>query len=108
MPVFTYDHVTVLQVHDGDTFWVTIDLGLRITSTQKIRVRGVNAPELPTPEGIASRDWLKALLAPGTALKLASHSWTYDRLECDVTLSDGSDLAAAMLAAGVAVPAHRE
>jgi endonuclease YncB( thermonuclease family) len=108
MPVYTYDHVTVLQVHDGDTFWALIDLGLRITTSQKIRVRGVNAPELPTPEGNASRDWLKALLPPGTLIRLVSHSWTYDRLECDVTLADKTDLAAAMVLAGVAVPAHRE
>jgi len=43
---------TVVDVHDGDTITVDIDLGLDvILRAQKIRLRGIDAPELSTPDG---------------------------------------------------------
>jgi micrococcal nuclease len=34
------------NVVDGDTIDVTLDLGLHLTSTQRVRILGVNCPEL--------------------------------------------------------------
>ena len=36
---------------DGDTFWVRIDLGFRFWIRQKLRLSGLDAPELNTREG---------------------------------------------------------
>jgi hypothetical protein len=37
--------------------WVNIDLGDQFWITQKVRLQGVNAPELDTPESIAAKDY---------------------------------------------------
>ena len=111
--IYAYPYATVTRVHDGDTFWVDIDLGLRLHTEQKVRVRGVNAAELgdPDPEkkrkADEARDWLTVKLPAGTPVQLVAHAWTYDRLECDVMLKDGSNLAQDILDADMAVRAHR-
>lgn len=48
----------VINVHDGDT--ITVKLGW-----QKVKVRlcGIDAPELSQPLGVQSRDYLRSLLA---------------------------------------------
>ena len=56
----------VIDVHDGDTVTLNIDLGFGvILQNQKLRFAGINAPELTganATAGAASRDWLKAKL----------------------------------------------
>lgn len=58
-----YYTAKVTDVYDGDTVTVDISLGFDIVlSNQKIRLYGINAPELKGHErkkGIISRDWLK-------------------------------------------------
>ena len=53
----------VVSVYDADTITVNIDLGFGIwTFKQKIRLFGIDAPEMRGPEradGIVSRDWLR-------------------------------------------------
>jgi len=60
-------HVTA--VYDGDTITVDIDLGLGVwLKKQKIRLYGINTPELRggTPEtkakGREARDWLRTII----------------------------------------------
>jgi endonuclease YncB( thermonuclease family) len=52
----------VLRVVDGDTLDVEIDLGFRMTRQERIRLLGVNCPEMNTKEGVsamyAARDWV--------------------------------------------------
>lgn len=68
MSDYTYDAV-VKSVHDGDTVTLDMDLGLDVhLSDFKVRLAGINAPELPTPEGKAAREFLAALLPAGTAI----------------------------------------
>jgi micrococcal nuclease len=53
----------VLDVHDGDTITVDIDLGLDVQLRgQKVRLRGIQSPELNTDEGKAAQRYLEALL----------------------------------------------
>lgn len=40
----------VLEVYDGDTITVEIDLGFDIKMERKIRLYGINAPEMRGPE----------------------------------------------------------
>ena len=52
----------VTSVYDGDTITVAIDLGFDIVKTEKIRLHGINAPEVRGSEryeGLKSRDALR-------------------------------------------------
>jgi endonuclease YncB( thermonuclease family) len=59
--------------HDGDTVRIDVDMG-RGTWWRRANVRlaGLNAPELGTPGGIPSRDFLRSLLPVGTPVSLES------------------------------------
>jgi len=60
--MFEYN-ATVTSVFDGDTITVDIDLGFGlIFSNQKIRLLGINAPEINSDKkekAIEVRDWLR-------------------------------------------------
>lgn len=103
------------QVHDGDTVYLSIDLGFDhlIESHDwnghprlACRIFGINAPELSTDPGKAARDYAVGLLPVGTIVQVVSHG--YDkyggRFDGTITLPDGRDFATVMLAASQAVP----
>ena len=52
----------VERVIDGDTFWVRIDLGFRFWIRQKLRLRGLDAPELNTKEGEKTKQFVEGEL----------------------------------------------
>ncbi len=56
----------VISVYDGDTCTTDIDLGLGVwMRNEKLRLYGINAPELlgpERPEGLQSRDYLRSLI----------------------------------------------
>ena len=58
-----YYKADVIKVYDGDTITVNISLGMGVwLYKQKIRLYGINAPEMRGPEkveGKKSRDWLR-------------------------------------------------
>jgi micrococcal nuclease len=60
--LYTYK-AFVVKVYDGDTITVDIDLGFGVFyKKQKIRLMGINAPELKGDErenGLIVRDWLR-------------------------------------------------
>lgn len=70
-----YEYKAVLRdVHDGDTVTVDVDHGFHVwTHGMHIRLFGINAPELRTPEGIVARDFLMTQLSIGATLLLRSH-----------------------------------
>lgn len=70
---YKYNVVGFLKVHDGDTINLTIDLGFHLNNNVTIRMAGINAPELSTPEGVASRD---ALIAHIVSFASPSSGWT--------------------------------
>lgn len=52
----------VVSVYDGDTITAEIDLGFKIKTEQKLRLYGINTPELTKderPEGLKARDYLR-------------------------------------------------
>jgi len=61
VPHYTYQ-AYLLEVIDGDTLWVDIDLGFGTWTTQKIRLRGINSSEIQTPDGQTSKDYMQARL----------------------------------------------
>ena len=56
--LYTY-RASVERVIDGDTLWVRIDLGFRMWTRQKLRLRGIDTPELPGPEGQQARAFVQ-------------------------------------------------
>ena len=75
----SYLSATLLNVADGDTLTVQI-------SGEKCRVRlfGVDAPELKQAFGAESRDFLKKLLTKRLTLECQTKRDHYNRLVCDV------------------------
>lgn len=52
----------VINVHDGDTMRLKVDLGCDITLRMTVRLLGINAPELSTAAGRVARDYVQNLL----------------------------------------------
>jgi endonuclease YncB( thermonuclease family) len=96
------------SVHDGDTVYVKLDAGFDLTIYARVRVIGINAPELSTPAGKAARDFAQTLLAPGMAVKVLSFGWDKFGGRVDASIqynlaADPQDFATVMMAAGHAV-----
>jgi micrococcal nuclease len=53
----------LIKVVDADTLDVRVDLGFHMAFTTRLRLYGVNAPEMSTPAGVAARDWVGLWLA---------------------------------------------
>ena len=72
---------------------------------QAVRTFGDNADELATPAGKAALAYLQTQLKIGDTVTLLSHGWDKygGRIDGTVTLQDGRDLTAVMIAAGQAV-----
>jgi endonuclease YncB( thermonuclease family) len=60
------------RVVDGDTVNLTIDLGFRLTYTANCRLAGINAPEMNTAEGKASKEWLSGYLVTDLPFDITS------------------------------------
>ena len=64
----------VVNVYDGDTITVDIDLGLKVwVRDEKLRLYGINAPELKGKErdkGLESRDHLRDILPTGSVITI--------------------------------------
>jgi endonuclease YncB( thermonuclease family) len=61
--MYEYRVVQIINVHDGDTLDVVLDLGLDTwRHIKRMRLAGLDAPELRTKKGVAARDYLVQLL----------------------------------------------
>jgi micrococcal nuclease len=55
----------IVKVYDGDTVTAVVDLGFGITNKIKIRLYGIDTPEIrgdERPDGLVSRDRLRELI----------------------------------------------
>jgi micrococcal nuclease len=97
----------VTSIWDADTFRMDVDVGFGIwTKNQPIRLYGVDAPELGTDAGRAAKAYLQELMPVGARVTLVTFKDAkekYGRYLGRVTLTDGTDVAAALIAAGHAV-----
>ena len=57
-----YRKAKVLNVVDGDTFDAEIDLGFHINVHRRVRILGIDTPEMDTPEGEISKQALISLI----------------------------------------------
>ena len=77
------------KVIDGDTLWFVLDTGVRNIMREKLRLRGIDCPEIDTVEGKAAKKFVENLLRNVPSLTiLSSQNATYDRFEADVFYVD--------------------
>ena len=83
----------VNYVIDGDTLWVSLDLGLGGIGRQKLRLRDIDAPEIITAAGKRAYEFLKAVLSKAPYLINTSYkNDKYDRYETDLFIPrEGAD-----------------
>ncbi|MFA5160329.1 MAG: DUF1016 N-terminal domain-containing protein [Candidatus Omnitrophota bacterium] len=91
--LFTY-RAEVEKVVDGDTLRVIVDLGFGIKTRQYLRLRGLDCPEMDTPEGKKAAEFVRTRIKVASEIVLtSSRSDKYDRYLADVyfTGSDGKE-----------------
>ncbi len=92
----------VRRVIDGDTLDLVIDLGLGQRAFPRIRLRGVDTPELYTDAGRRAREFVEARLAVNDMIVVATRRTdTYGRYLGDVRYLSGSSDAGQVAAKGV-------
>jgi micrococcal nuclease len=98
--------VVVRNVVDGDTVDVEIDLGWDLYYRERIRLAGINAPEVRTKDqeekldGVRSKEALTQVLAQSDIIMLHSHKFErgkYDRT-IGVLYADGMNVNEFMVA----------
>ena len=106
--LYTYE-AAVERVVDGDTLLVEVDLGFDTRVREYLRLRGIDAPELATPEGYKARAFVERELrkAPGIILR-SYRAEKYGRYLADVFLPSGPCLNQLLLDEGHAVPYEGE
>ena len=60
--LYTYK-AFVVDVIDGDTLWLELNLGFNTWSLQKIRLRGINTAGIDTEEGLKAKDFIEKKLS---------------------------------------------
>ncbi len=90
--LFTY-HVEVGRVVDGDTLWIKIYLRPRQWIRQKLRLRGLDCPELGTPAGKAAKRFVDGLVAKTRSIVIhTTKPDKYDRYLADVFLALSAEM----------------
>jgi endonuclease YncB( thermonuclease family) len=106
-PLFEYRFPAEVNAwHDGDTCTVHRGFapGVEIHG-EKVRVQGINAPELSAAGGTASRDYAGKICPPGTLVTLvANKEDKYGRFLARIIMPDGTDFSDLMIAAKQAIP----
>ena len=101
---YTYKaHVN--RVVDGDTFDVTIDLGFRITTFQRLRLTGVDPPEIrgpERPEGLKVKAYVKRLIEGKEVTIETFKQGKFGRYVAEVYLDNGEKLSEHLLTKGMA------
>ena len=101
--LYTYQAV-VERVVDGDTLWTEIDCGFDIWVRQKLRLRGIDAPELSREEGMLVREWVERRIGEEPRVRVRTERPDkYGRYLADVFLPDGGFLNGELVARGAAV-----
>lgn len=89
---YTYE-ADIFRVIDGDTFIAVIDLGFGFNTVQKLRLRGLDAPEIERAVGVEAKEFLERKLqgqvqttknGPVPIIIRTSKSDKYDRYLADL------------------------
>jgi endonuclease YncB( thermonuclease family) len=83
--LYTYD-AEIIRVVDGDTIWLKIWLEQNYWLKEKVRLRGIDCPELDTPEGKAAKKFVETQLKEAAIIITTTKPDKWDRYLCDVFL----------------------
>ncbi len=73
------------RIVDGDTIWVTVDLGFETLIRQKLRFKNIDVAELTTPAGQKAKKFIESLLKPLDFIVIKTYSSDkYDRYLVDI------------------------
>lgn len=100
----TYPLVEVVRVVDGDTVDLKLDLGFRLTTTQRFRLLGIDTPERGEVDGHTATRFVEEWLSAAPA-DLTVHTYKtdkYGRWLAEVERASGALLTQELLAAGLA------
>jgi micrococcal nuclease len=103
--MYEYD-AKVINVVDGDTVDCVISLGFYLTATHRLRLLGVNCPEVHGPtraEGLKAAEYTRATLLGQTVRIRTAKSDSFGRWLCQVFV-DGLDFNQSLIDRGLAVP----
>lgn len=102
--VMPYEYrATIINVVDGDTIDAVVELGFKITTTQRIRLARVDTPEKNQPRFEEAKKHTAALIG-GKQVKLRTvkmSKWGYYLGEITI---DGKNISDSLIAAGLAKP----
>jgi len=99
--LYTYK-AFVERVVDADTIWAQIDLGFYSHTRQKLRLRGIDAPELSTQKGLRAKEFVEATLSEVPFIIIKSRSLDkYGRPLSDIFYLEGEDNPQVVLEQGV-------
>jgi len=104
----------IIAVYDGDTFTIQIDLGFSITITEKLRLYGVDTPEIrlstkttlaEKKRGLVVRDYVRKLILGETVNITVHKKGKYGRYVAQVFYGDklDTDLSKHLVKKGMAV-----
>ena len=98
----------VVSVYDGDTCDVEIDLGFKIKIKERLRLLGVDTPEIRTKDkaekkrGLQVRDKLRKLIFRQTVLIATEKEGKFGRYLADMWTSTGLHINSWLLESGYA------
>lgn len=92
--LFTYE-AELEKIIDADTYWLKVWINHPQFLSEKLRLRGVDAPELSTPEGQRAKRVVESLFKKAVAITLTTtkpDKW--DRYLSDIFLKmpDGTEI----------------
>jgi len=97
----------ILEWVDGDTVRVQLDLGFHIFFIETVRINGIDAPEksgMTKVAGLAAKAKAIELCPPGSQVEIhtakGKAAEKYGRYLASITLANGKDFAAEMIASG--------
>ena len=89
----TTDEIAVVTIYslDGDTIEAHIDCGFGVWVAQKLRLRGLDAPEASTARGLRAKRFIENRLKASSFIWLKTYgSDKYDRYLVDILYLDGA------------------
>ncbi len=107
-----YEYLAALvSVHDGDTLRLDCDLGFDVHLPRlDVRLLGIDCPELGRPDGLGERArdfviaWFGVHAGPYVVRTVKDRTEKFGRWLATILAPDGANLAADLLAAGLAKP----
>jgi len=99
-------YAQVLRVIDGDTFEALVDLGFGISQKFKVRLDGIDTPEITTHAGKKIREFVRQLIEGKQVILIESGTEKFGRALAKVELADGRDLTKFLIEQDVGIEYH--